>query len=143
MNNATITGQQAEQAAEDIRRALTQLAQDAGFQTGNSEKRHRALSEFLSRHPNVELAYMVDPKGVQDVPNAVPTGMRVAYDGDGLGEDRSDRAWYKLAMHFGGPYITRRYVSVATHALCITVSVPLYKEDGSPLGVVAADLRVN
>lgn len=131
-----------QQQLQKLQNELAMLVGTDQFLAANRETRHSILSNFVKRNHGVDLAYMVDDQGVQCLPNATATSTAIAYTGDGTGVDRSDRAWYAIPARTGRPYLSRKYLSVATGQLCMTVSVPVQDKGGSLLGIVAADLPV-
>lgn len=121
--------------------SLRFIAYRTDFLSGDTPQRHEILDFYVKKRPFVELAYMVDAKGVQTVPNAKGDGTIVHYEGDGLGQDLSQRAWFKNPVASGRPYISRGYVSMATNKVCLTISIPVYR-NGDLMAVVAADVVV-
>jgi hypothetical protein len=135
---------QSQGAEEDLLALLESLkflAYRTDFLSGDMAQRHGILDFYVKKRDFVELAYVVDAKGVQSVPNAKGDGVLVTYQGDGLGQDLSQRPWFKAAAGNGRPYITRGYVSIATHNVCLTLAIPVYR-DGDLVAVVAADVNV-
>ncbi len=127
----------------EVQGKIEKLASLPQVISGDAQQRWQILSNWVKDLSDVELAYMTDQRGVQNVANATGAGLRVAYDGDGVGIDRSDRAWYTIPARMGKTHVTRRYVSVATHALCVTVATPVLDNNNILLGVLAADLKVD
>lgn len=121
---------------------LTELVSKTPFQQGNAALRHAMLEDILSLNEAIELAYAVDKKGVQNVANAVSKNTRVVYAGNGLGADRSGRAWFFVPTKLKRPFVSKKLISIATNKLCVTVSVPLFNSQGDFIGVVGADIAV-
>ena len=72
---------------------------------------------------------------------ALDDGIAARYPGwDGLGADYDARTrpWYKLALGKHGPQWGDSYASAPTNLLELPLSIPLYGDDGTFLGVVSA-----
>lgn len=121
---------------------LKELAGMETFVTSDMASRCELLKEFIARNSSLDLVYMVDKNGVQCTPNVTGKHVLLSYKGDGNGVNRSDRAWYLIPSRTHAPYISRKYISVATGQLCMTISAPVLQTDGELIGVLAADLPV-
>lgn len=129
--------------AKEVQDKIEKLACLPQLISGDAQQRWQVLSNWVKDMSEVELAYMTDQRGVQNVANATGACLRVAYDGDGVGIDRSDRAWFTIPARMGKTHVTRRYVSVATHDLCVTVATPVLDNNNILQGVLAADIKVD
>lgn len=134
-------GQGSEEDLLALLESLKFLSYRTDFLSGEVAQRHAILDFYVKKRDFVELAYMVDAEGKQCVPNAKGDGVTMSYEGDGMGQDLSQRPWFQFATQNGRPYITRGYVSIATGNICLTLAVPVYR-DGNLLAVVAADVNV-
>ncbi len=84
-------------------------------------------------YPFVDLLYLLDANGVQVTPN-LPARKGHPSNGRGLGDNRSQRPYFKLAQgHPDGVAVTTPYLSVASGLLCITASVRIthHNQSGS------------
>lgn len=126
---------------DEVRRDLMDLVGLLKHDVQHPQKRQEAIKSFVQQHPLVELAYVTNPEGVQNTPNAVGSRVRVVYGGDGFGVDRSGRNWFAKVTRADKPFQTQPYVSVATLRRCVTLAAPVKDDNGELLAVVAVDIR--
>ncbi|AEJ20251.1 methyl-accepting chemotaxis protein [Gracilinema caldarium] len=100
----------------------------------------KILTHWSSTHELFELLYILDSFGIQVSGNIYAPRYRALHHIDeGYGVDRSYKDYFSLPKKNMSPYVSSVYLSVATKALCITVSIPLLYEDRFN-GVVCADV---
>ncbi len=141
MGSDTATQPPKDQCMDEVKRDLMDLVGLLKHEVQNPQKRQDAIQSFVQQHPLVELAYVTNPEGVQNTPNAVGSRVKVVYGGDGFGVDRSGRTWFSKVARADKPFQTQPYVSVATLRRCVTLAAPVKDDNGELLAVVAVDIR--
>ena len=127
----------------DLLGQLIHLAANPEFIVGDTSVRTNLLRILVGENPDVELAYVTDERGIQNVPNVMGAKIDLVYDGDGIGMDRSGRAWFHVPARLKRPFTSRKLISIATNRLCVTVAVPILTAEGALCGVLAVDMAVN
>ncbi len=106
------------------------------------ESSERAFSSVLQNafrsFPYLELLYVMDDKGIQVDDNVVNPEFSGMIAANGAGEDRSNRSYFRELNGDQDSYISGLYLSTAVNHLCLTISVPFYR-DGRRY-VLAADI---
>ncbi|MGP1367531.1 MAG: methyl-accepting chemotaxis protein [Schwartzia sp. (in: firmicutes)] len=135
-NAAATNVQITEQIAEDIARSLDvnrgiveSFALMPAVRSLQGANMAGALQDLEKTNAQFELIMVMDARGDQ-----------VARSHGKLA-NRADRAYFKEAMK-GKTFVTEAYISVATNALCVTVSTPIKDAAGKVAGVVAADISL-
>ncbi len=100
------------------------------------------LRRVIAAAPYLELLYMTDGKGRQIIANIAPAALATPADAQACGKDWSSRPWFTGAMGIGDLYISESYVSQASGAPCITVSLPMEDTAGNPVALLAADVKL-
>lgn len=102
--------------------------------------RDEAIRCLGNHYPFVDLLYLLDANGVQVTPN-LPARKRHLSSGRGLGENRSQRPYFKLARgQPDGVAVTTPYLSFASGRLCITAIVRIHHGQESGYLVLDIDL---
>ncbi|MGD9731045.1 MAG: methyl-accepting chemotaxis protein [Desulfamplus sp.] len=118
------------------------LAANPNIISFNMAAQENALNSYLLQNTFIELAYITDKNGKQVVKNIYSPLIRNHEELDrGLGNDWSDREWFKMAMKTHTDFISKVYRSSATHCFCFTVSVPLF-DAGTFAGVLGIDINI-
>ncbi|NLN77094.1 MAG: histone-lysine N-methyltransferase, partial [Armatimonadetes bacterium] len=117
------------------------LADDDAVRSMTRESIEPVLEAAVHKHTFIQFIYVTDMSGNKVTENITQPEFREKYGTFGLNEDFSDRDWFNGAVDDGGIFITDFYKSRITGALCITVSAPLFDDQGSCAGVIGADLR--
>ena len=120
--------------------AVSELASSDDLLSLNRQRIEAFLQNSFRRHPSFELFYVTDAEGRQFTRNISPGGGSDSGK-DAIGKDWSKRPWFRSALSTYEPYVSDLYLSVATDAFCFTVSLALRDEDGTPLGVLGADVN--
>ncbi|KAF0233028.1 MAG: methyl-accepting chemotaxis sensory [Desulfovibrionaceae bacterium] len=100
------------------------------------------LRKALADNAFLELAYITDASGRQVVSN-IPQAGFTQQEGQGFGKNWSSRPWFTGAVKNKDIFISEVYVSSASNAPCITVSRPIETADGTMLGVLGLDVKLN
>jgi isopropylmalate/homocitrate/citramalate synthase len=120
---------------------IEKLAADPAVRSMVGKRIEPVLEEAVHKHLFIQFIYVTDMAGKKITENITQPEFRETFGTFGLHEDFSDRDWFNGAIDEGSVYITDFYKSRITGALCITVSAPLFDNDGNPIGVIGADLR--
>ncbi|WP_461833829.1 triose-phosphate isomerase [Desulfothermus sp.] len=99
------------------------------------------FNELLTNYPFIQFAYLTDQDGKLFTWVISHPEDRSKFKQLVEGEDQSDREWFKVPMQTGNMFITDFYRSVYTGKLCLTVSSPIFNEEGDIIGVFGADIR--
>ncbi|BFR48552.1 methyl-accepting chemotaxis protein [Nitratidesulfovibrio sp. HK-II] len=118
------------------------LADAPDIRSMQRERIERRLREVIAAAPYLELLYMTDGKGRQIIANIAPAALATPADAQACGKDWSSRPWFTGAMAIGDLYISESYVSQASGAPCITVSLPMEDDAGNPVALLAADVKL-
>ncbi len=127
----------------DSPRSLKQIAetwaQDIGYQAGHWEALEGRLAEFLREHAFVELAYVVDGRGLmvsavagQDHDSSSPLAAGTSF---------GERPWFQAVIRDEHTIITPLYDSLLSGERCFTVATPVHGPDGQLLGVAGLDVN--
>ncbi|MDX2186986.1 MAG: methyl-accepting chemotaxis protein [Opitutaceae bacterium] len=114
---------------------------DAMHGADSRETREALMTHWLATNPAFELVYATRVDGTQDVDNLMRKDDGVVRDPSGFGKDWSRRPWFLEALNADGVVCSDLYQSAATGDYCFTVSARLVDLQGSPCGVVAADVN--
>ena len=98
------------------------------------------LKDVFSRYSYMELLYVMDEKGIQVEDNVVHPDFAGQIAADGEGMDRSGRSYFRELAGDQDSYISGLYLSTAVNHLCLTISVPFFR-DGRRY-VLAADMNL-
>ena len=107
----------------------------------DKESIQEKFNELLTNYPFIQFAYLTDQDGKLFTWVISHPEDRSKFKQLVEGEDQSDREWFKVPMQTGNMYITDFYRSVYTGKLCLTVSSPIFNEEGDIIGVFGADIR--
>lgn len=113
---------------DKVLEGLRELAQEPEIIEGKDME--GLLAQFMGRSKFLDLVYAIDREGK----------VKASDDSEGLGVDFSFRPWFADVMK-GNTHVTNPYVSLVTHEPCITVAVPVFREE-EVLGSVVANLRI-
>jgi methyl-accepting chemotaxis protein len=102
------------------------------------------LEEILRSAPYVECLYLADRDG-----RLVALAVSPEWSPDGrvpaaleVGRNFSERPWFQAVQASRSAAVTPLYESLLTSEHCFTVAAPVAGEDGTPLGVLGADVNV-
>ena len=108
------------------------------------ESSSRSLRSVLERafrsHNYMELLYVMDEKGIQVGDNIVHPDFAGQIAADGAGSDRSSRSYFRELQGGEDFYISGLYLSTAVNHLCLTISVPFFRDERRY--VLAADVNL-
>ena len=120
---------------------VQKLMEDPAVRSMNPAKIEPVLREAVHKHLFIQFIYVTDMAGKKITENVTQPEYREKYGTFGLHEDFSDRDCFRGAVDEGGVFITDFYKSRITGALCITVSAPIFADNGDAAGIIGADLR--
>lgn len=114
----------------EVKAALVKLAGEQLIKSRSATDNHTALTNLLAKRPELEAVWTnaVDGKFIVSLP---PAGIANA----------GSREWFKKACA-GEVYVSPVYMSAISGEPCITISLPIYRDDGKPGGVLGADLKL-
>ncbi|HKL78723.1 MAG TPA: general glycosylation pathway protein [Gammaproteobacteria bacterium] len=117
---------------------LTGLAEDRAWEDPTALQ--SAVNRVAEHYPFLDMAYTLDPRGVQASNNLVSPRKSLAHSGQGA--DRSQRPYFRDARDADEAVVTAPYLSSASRHLCLSAAMPLRDDDGTLRGylVVDADL---
>ena len=121
---------------------IEQLIEDPNVQSMDHTRIEPVLNDAVHKHQFIQFVYVVDLSGKQITENVTQPQYREQYGKAGfVGDNFSDRDWFKEALSSEQVFITDFYKSRITGALCITVSAPIMDNDSNTIGVMGADLK--
>lgn len=121
---------------------IEQLIENPNVQSMDHKLIEPVLDDAVHKHQFIQFIYVVDLSGKQITENVTQPQYREQYGTFGfVGDNFSDREWFKGALDSEQVFITDFYKSRITGALCITVSAPIIDNDGNAIGVMGADLK--
>ena len=101
------------------------------------------LDELAAASPFVELAYVVDQRGVMVAFSTAGAGAgHERPSGVSVGASFSDRPWFQAVSRDGRTILTSLYDSLLTGEKCFTVAAPIREPDGALAGVLGVDVNV-
>lgn len=98
-----------------------------------------ALQRTMKPHAYLELVYLTDKSGRQVSSNVFRKGQTIVNDAGSKGRNWGNRAWFTKVMETEKSFISEIYRSEATNSFCITISVPVRRQD-TVVGVLGADI---
>lgn len=108
---------------------LRRLAAEEVFVAGEAEEEERFLFAALEKYPIFELLYTARPDGrLRSITNPALAAA-----------DFSHRRWFQEARR-GKEYTSEVYLSAATYQPCVTLSCPIWNEEGELVGILGGDL---
>lgn len=120
---------------------VQEIVKEPAIVSMDPQKQEEYLRKVLQENPFIQLIYVTDTKGKKITRNITLPEDREKYELAHLGEDFSDREWFRIPMHKGEPHITNFYKSKVTDLLCITVSAPIKNKEGEIIGVLGFDIK--
>ncbi|MFP4616086.1 MAG: general glycosylation pathway protein [Thiohalorhabdus sp.] len=128
---------------QDHRGAIAELL--ASLVTGIAEHRAVDAPESLQgkvhalaeRYPFIDMVYTLDPSGTQTSDNMVSP--RKALARTGVGADRSQRPYFRLARGAAEVVVTEPYLSATGHNLCLSSALELRDDAGRLQGYLVLD----
>lgn len=97
------------------------------------------LRKIVDENDMFEALYVLDHKGEQIVNNITSNAL---FEG-GVGQNRSNRAYFYRAVKEKHCVITDPYPSVLTNNLSVTASIPIYNDKNKLIFVVCMDISLN
>jgi len=125
-----------------VQDVIEQLACSPELESMERARMEAGLRRALADNAFLELAYITDASGRQVVSNIPQAGFS-QQEGAGFGKNWSSRPWFTGAVKSKDIFISEVYVSSASNAPCITVSRPIEAADGTMLGVLGLDVKLN
>lgn len=125
-----------------VQEVIDSLAKSSDIRSLDRELQERAMRGAVRNNDFIELLYITDNTGKQNVSNISGHWDSYAEDRSARGKDWKGREWFDGVIRDQTIYISEVYKSSATGYNCITVSGPFFDRSGSLLGVLAADVRI-
>ncbi|MFP5220783.1 MAG: methyl-accepting chemotaxis protein [Acidobacteriota bacterium] len=125
-----------------VQDVIEQLACSPELTSMERSRMEAGLRRAMADNSFLELAYITDASGRQVVSN-IPQAGFPQQEGQGFGKSWSSRPWFIGAVKNKDIHISEVYVSTASNAPCITVSRPIEAADGTVLGVLGLDVKLN
>jgi hypothetical protein len=123
-----------------VQKQVESLAKAPDLAAGSPAGQHALLTRVVLENPSLEMAWIIDPRGVQATEFAMAHGMPDASLG-GPGTNWADRDWFREPMRTGESFISNIYYSETIDDYCLTVATPVKDRDGNILSVLAVDVR--
>lgn len=120
---------------------IQKIVKEPAIVSMDPKKQEKYLEKILEENPFIQLIYVTDSKGKKITRNITLPQDREKYELAHLGQDFSDREWFKIPIEKGQPHITDFYKSKVTGLLCITVSAPIKNKEGEIVGVLGFDIK--
>jgi len=114
---------------------LTGLAEDGA--RADSATLQAAVNRAAEHYPFLDMAYTLDPQGVQASDNLAPPSK--ALPRSGAGADRSQRPYFRAVQEAEEAVVTAPYLSSASRHLCVSAAMPLEAGDGGRRGYLVLD----
>lgn len=119
---------------------IEMLAESKELQSMDHAIIEPVLEMELHRHKFMRFIYVVDTNGHRITKNVCQPQDEEKYGRIHPEEDYRERDWFKGAIDSGQVYITKFYESKITGILCVTVSAPIFDNDGNLQGIIGADI---
>lgn len=122
-----------EQAKESMRvmKQLEELSKNHEITNMSAGQMSKILAGFHEKNKLLDFVYVTNEKGK----------VIASSDSTGIGMDFSFRPWFIEVMS-NKTHITNIYISLITHAPCVTVAVPVYGERKNIIGVLLTNIRI-
>ena len=102
----------------------------------------RMLDHVFKAYPFFEMLFELDAQGVQVHANWINPAMYGRIRAGGAGVNRGGQSYFTHVRDSGKPFVSPIYLSSATEDFCLTISVPIYNEEGHFSGVLVGDLNL-
>lgn len=129
-------------ATRSLKHLSERWAAELGGRAGQWETVEPQLAELVARHPFVELAFLVDARGLLtafSVNREWTGGKSVSHVTVGM--NLQDRPWFQSAMREGRAILTPLYDSILTGDRCFSVVAPVRGTGGQLVGVLGFDVN--
>ncbi|MGE4559069.1 MAG: methyl-accepting chemotaxis protein [Desulfobulbus sp.] len=120
-------------------KAVFSMTQAPEIQTPD-QRTDQVLQQKMGGVSYLELVYLTDSHGVQVSSNVFRNGRGCTCDTKARGKNWKNKEWFRRVRETGTSYISEIYKSEATDSFCLTISVPVYRDD-SLVGVLGADIN--
>jgi isopropylmalate/homocitrate/citramalate synthase len=120
---------------------IQEVAKQPAVISMDTAKQEEYLKKVLQENSFIQLIYVTNTKGEKITRNITADENKEKYELTSLGENFSDREWFKVPLQTGKPHITDFYKSKVTGLLCITVSAPVKNEKGELVGILGFDIK--
>lgn len=115
--------------------AVAGLAQYPAIRSGSLPEMENLFALIARAHPNVNLIYRLDERGIMQY--HYPTG-----PGSTVGDDFSFRDYFQRARQTHQPFVSQGRISPTTGQPVATAVMPLWDESGHFLGLIGANIRL-
>ncbi|EGB15316.1 methyl-accepting chemotaxis sensory transducer [Pseudodesulfovibrio mercurii] len=123
-----------------VQKQVESLAKAPDIITGTPSRQHGLLQRVVRENPSLEMAWVIDPRGVQVTEFAMAHGKADPSKG-GPGTRWDDRDWFREPLRTGESFISNIYYSKKIDDYCLTVATPVKDRGGNILSVLAVDVR--
>jgi isopropylmalate/homocitrate/citramalate synthase len=120
---------------------VNQIIEHPLMKSMDSAKQESLMGKFVSEHPSVQFAYVVDMNGRKTTKNITNIADRAKYENYGVGTDQSDREWFIHPLREGKVYVSDFFISKMTGVLCFTVSAPIVNDQDEMIGIFGVDIQ--
>jgi hypothetical protein len=123
-----------------VQKQVESLAKAPALINGSTAKQLDLLKRVVRDNPSLEMAWVIDPRGVQVTEFAMAHGKADGSRG-GPGTSWADRDWFREPLRTGESFISNIYYSKTIDDYCLTVATPVKDGKGNILSVLAVDVR--
>ncbi|MFA9461927.1 PDC sensor domain-containing protein [Thiohalorhabdus sp. Cl-TMA] len=103
----------------------------------NPELLERGVNALVDHYPFIDMVFTLDADGVQTSENIV--NQRKTLSHSGLGSDRSQRPYFRLARGSDEVVVTAPYLSSTGHNLCLSAALEWRDHSGAVRGYLVLD----
>lgn len=132
---AQAIAQESDRSIGNALNVVTGLATYSGVIDANIEEMDPLFQAILSTHPNINLVYRLDANGIMLYHYPIGPGSTV-------GTDFSFRDYFVRALLSTEPLVSQGRISPTTNQAVATAVMPLRTEDGTFLGLVGANVKL-
>lgn len=121
---------------------VSRLASDTRLVQGISTA-EACLRQAIDQDGRFELMYLVGADGIQVSENILARDLDTGTAASVRGRNWSDRAWFRAVRNTQAVHISPVYRSSATDAFCLTLSAPVFADNGELRYVLGTDIRLS
>lgn len=123
--------------AEEV---IAPLQENSDLRSKNENAIELLLQKIIEENPFIQLILFTDPEGRRMIHNITQVRDKDKYL-NFTNDDFTASDWFKTPLEDGKIHVTGLYVSRFTGRLCITVSAPVWDNEGNVVGIIAFDIK--
>ncbi len=130
-----------EKAKEIASNIVKEFVEKECIKNLNIPEAEKELQNLVYENPFIQFAYIIDMEGNQITKNITQPDEMNKYALSWVRQNLANREWFINVVKKGGIYVSNLYTSKITGDLCLTVSHPIWNDEGEMVGVLGLDIK--